>query len=366
MSGPDRPIAADWLALRRVADTAARDGAGWLVRACADALAVDGRVLSAIDVGAGTGANQAYLAPRLGLATRWVLLDHDSSLLAAAGNDGAVRLVGGIEQLDAVVAATPKPRLVTCSALLDLLTTDQLDELALVLARHAVPGLFSLTVDGFVDIVPSHCSDESIAAAFNDHQSRAGCPGPDAANYFSGRCERLGLSVISAATPWLLDADAAPLIGRLLSERAAAAVEQRPGLADTARRWLDDRLHCLAAGDLQMRVAHRDLLIQPTGSAEDQLRAHVVAQHESTVRPAFRVGDTFDRRHPDAWNAGAEQEGSGGQIQPVEGSRSEEGGHGAAPALHQHPFQAALAERVQYLFGAPGAGTEPYLFDVRS
>ena len=62
---PERPIAADWLALRRAADSAARDRAGGLVRRLNDHL---GGTVTVFDIGAGTGANRAYLAPRLDVA----------------------------------------------------------------------------------------------------------------------------------------------------------------------------------------------------------------------------------------------------------------------------------------------------------
>ncbi len=41
-----------------------------------------------VDVGAGTGANRAYLAPRLAVPSRWVLLDRDRQLLAGFPEGG--------------------------------------------------------------------------------------------------------------------------------------------------------------------------------------------------------------------------------------------------------------------------------------
>jgi len=260
---PERPIAADWLAVRRAADTVARDGASGLLR---ELTRRTSGTLTVFDVGAGTGANQAYLAPRLGVGSRWVLLDHDADLLNAPGNGAAERVLGGIGELDRMVSATSGERLITCSALLDLLTTADLDELAAVLARHRVSGLFCLTVDGSVRFEPSHRFDDAVADAFNAHQSRDGRPGPAAAAYLTARCEELGLAVRQASTPWLLDADSAPLVGRLLAERADAAVEWRPELARSARLWLADRQRSLDQGVLTVRVGHVDLLV--TADAE--------------------------------------------------------------------------------------------------
>lgn len=263
MTRPERPIAADWLALRRPADVAARDRAGWLVTDWSSRAIASGGPVTVFDVGAGTGANRAYLAPRLAGPARWVLLDHDAGLLAAPGNRGARRVVGGIGELDRLVATASGARLVTCSALLDLLSAAELDELAAVLARHRVPGLFSLSVDGSLRLEPPHPHDDAIAAAFNAHQSRDGRPGPRAAAHLAAGCEALGLTVRRADSPWLLDAGSTPLLRRLLTDRAAAAVEWRPRLGPAAEGWLVSRLTSLDEGTLTVRVGHVELLVMP-------------------------------------------------------------------------------------------------------
>ncbi len=259
MTRPERPIAADWLALRRAADAAARDRALDLVAEWV-AAAPEADPLTIVDVGAGTGANSAYLESRLPRAARWVLLDHDSDLLAASVAVDTERVVGGIGELDGLIRAH-HPQLLTCSALLDLLTAAELDELANVLVTHRVAALFSLTVDGTVQLDPPEPQDAALTAAFNAHQARAGRPGSDAAGYLADRCARLGLRVRTADTPWLLDSTAAPLINRLLTERIDAVVEARPELASAAAEWLAARLALLDDGELRVRVGHLDLLI---------------------------------------------------------------------------------------------------------
>lgn len=265
MTRPERPVAAEWLALRRAADAAARDRAARLVTEWSSSAAGSGEPVTVFDVGAGTGANRAYLAPRLSFPARWVLLDHDAELLAAPGNRGARCVVGGIGELDRLVAAASGARLVTCSALLDLLTTAELDELAGVLARHRVAGLFSLSVDGSLRIDPQHPDDDAIAAAFNAHQSRDGRPGPRAAAHLAASCASLGLTVRRADSPWLLDAGSAPLVRRLLTERVGAAVEWRPQLGPAAEDWLTTRLTSLDDAALAVRVGHVELLVTPPG-----------------------------------------------------------------------------------------------------
>ncbi len=264
MPRPERPIAADWLALRRTADTSARDRAAWLLTEALDRSKPADLPVTIFDVGAGTGANQSYLAPRLGVAARWVLLDHDADLLSAPDHGDAERVVGGIGDLDRLVAGASGQRLVTCSALLDLLTAAELEALVAVLVGHRTRGLFSLTVDGSFRLDPPHPDDDMMAAAFNDHQARDGRPGPLAGPYLAAHCEKLGLSVSSAQTPWLLDSESAALVQRLLVDRAEAVVEMRPQLRDDASRWLDSRLISLQQHDLKVQVGHVDLLVTPS------------------------------------------------------------------------------------------------------
>src|SRR3989442_11585584 len=72
----------DWLALREPADVAARSAA--LTRAVVAKLPRD-RPLRAVDLGTGTGSNVRYLARHLPSdEQQWLLVDHDSSLLAEA------------------------------------------------------------------------------------------------------------------------------------------------------------------------------------------------------------------------------------------------------------------------------------------
>lgn len=261
MIDPDRRIAADWLALRRRADTAARDRARHLVDRVA-AL----RPATAVDVGAGTGANHAYLAPLLP-ATDWLLLDHDADLLGAAP-PGAARVVGGVEALGALVAAAATPVLVTCSALLDLLDADQLAGLADVLARPGVVGLFALTVDGRFTLDPPHPVDHDLVTAFNAHQRRDARPGPDAAAHLAGLCRERGLTVEASDTPWVLEASDGALLVRLLRERAVAASEADPGRRADFAAWLAARERYATDGVLRVEVGHVDLLVRPATPVE--------------------------------------------------------------------------------------------------
>lgn len=302
-SGPERlerPIAADWLALRRALDEAAREAAAGLLSELAAAYAAhaarspgglgdgDPAPVAVVDVGAGTGANRAYLAARLPFPTTWTLLDHDPTLLAAPDNADCRRVVGGIAQLPELLAQLgPGRRLVTCSALLDLLSASQLDDLVEAVVAARVPALLALTVTGDVVIEPPDPDDGLVRTAFDAHQARAGRPGPQAAAYVARVAARAGASVTTAGTPWRVTASATSrdFLRRYLTDRADAAAEhlgtgQRDGASgaadsddpsahrdpadsDRVATWLSRRLGHIDAGDLSLRVEHADLLILP-------------------------------------------------------------------------------------------------------
>ena len=93
-SAPDRPVAGDWLALREPADAAAREDSLPLIARivrhweqlppAAAPGAADTEPVVVVDLGAGTGANRAWLARHLPGPQRWILLDHDRELLDQA------------------------------------------------------------------------------------------------------------------------------------------------------------------------------------------------------------------------------------------------------------------------------------------
>lgn len=250
-------IAADWLGLRRGADWAARSHATPLVRRCAQHLAGGGTV---IDVGTGTGSNHAYLAPQFP-GSRWILLDHDAELLRHIDAPGARLVEGGIESLPQLMGRVEGTCVLTCSALLDLLSRDQLTLLVDVIAEHGAFGLFAMSVDGTAGLTPGHPDDAVVLDAFNRHQRRRERPGPDAAEFLATLARRRGLVVDAVATPWRLSASS--LTERLLDERGAAAREQAPELRERIDEWRRARL---AEPELRIEIGHLDLLITPPDS----------------------------------------------------------------------------------------------------
>lgn len=275
--GPRR-AAPDWLALRRGADTEARDaGAALLLARLVDHLRGQGTgPVRVVDVGAGTGANHAYLSPRLPVEQRWVVVDHDADLLAHAGHGDALRVEAGVCDLVGVLedlAADEDgrlPMLVTCAALLDVLTAEELGCLADAVEGSAAPALLSLSVTGEVSWSPSDPADGLVAGLFDAHQRRGGRPGPQGVAHLVADLRSRGLEVLTSPTPWRLDDRRPRLLARWLDERVAAAVAQlsaQDGDDSAGRRELADwharrRAQQASAGPVA-HVGHVDVLVLP-------------------------------------------------------------------------------------------------------
>ncbi len=76
----------------------------------------------------------------------------------------------------------------TASALLDVLTREEIDRLAAACAGAGVPALLTLSVVGRVEFTPADPLDAEFAEAFNAHQRRGELLGPDA---ITAACEAL-------------------------------------------------------------------------------------------------------------------------------------------------------------------------------
>lgn len=291
-----RPVPADWLALRRRADHRARDTAGDLVELLAVHLRRSGvdndpAGVRIIDVGAGTGSNQAWLADRLPLRQSWTLVDHDASLVGAAEEsalDHVVSTTRRVATVDTLAPLVPReaPVVVTCAALLDLLSPAEIDALAEVIAPPAGPGaaaLLSLSVSGRVELSPADPDDAVIAEAFDAHQRRDELLGPDAAAAMADALRRRGAQVHVRATDWTLDADDEALLRRYLSDRAEVVIEHDERLAPEARAWRRRREDQLAARTLRVTVGHTDILSLPAPDAVGPGVPGHAAEHETTV-----------------------------------------------------------------------------------
>lgn len=265
--------AADWLALREAADAAAR--ARTLTARLATYLHGPLRV---VDLGAGTGANLRYLAPRLDGPQHWDLLDHDPELLAHArrrcatahaADGGAVTVTDWCCDLRTTAPdAWPAADLLTASALLDLVGRAWLTHLATEAARRRCAVLLTLSYTGAMSWQPADADDAALVKAFNAHQ-REQRPfaepalGPDGAGAAAAELAAAGLQVSRAASDWSLDSRAAGLLAALITGWVDAASEQEPALAARFCGWGERRRQQLAEQTLVARVSHEDVLALP-------------------------------------------------------------------------------------------------------
>ncbi|MEW2426133.1 class I SAM-dependent methyltransferase [Streptomyces nigra] len=265
--------APEWLRLREPSDAAARarDLLGPL-RTHLAGRTPPTRGLLVHDLGCGTGSMGRWLAPLLDGAQHWVLHDRDPYLLHFAAADAPRSAADGghvtVETLRGDLArltpdALSGADLVTASALLDVLTAEEIGTLAAACAAAGCAALLTLSVAGRVELDPAQPLDAEIAEAFNDHQRRTGLLGPNAVTAAGEAFAAHGVTVQTHPSPWRLGPDEAPLTAQWLRGWVGAAVEQRPELRARAEAYLDERLAACADGILRVVVRHTDLLALP-------------------------------------------------------------------------------------------------------
>jgi len=276
----------DWLVLREPADHAARSER----LACRLAAAVREReTLNVIDLGAGTGSNLRWLAPRLAVPQDWLLVDHDTTLLERA--ERMPRPAGsGVQPVQfrtrcADLKALPDDLfegvdLVTASALFDLASRAWVEVLAWRLATSGAAALFALTVDGrrwFTDAAGRAIEDPRDARMrelFNRHQRRVkglgAALGPQAASALPVALETVGLQVQTERADWRLAGGrpgTAALGEALLADWARAAGEHSHADRDLIESWHCQRLTALQEGRLGLAIGHVDVLALPRSRA---------------------------------------------------------------------------------------------------
>lgn len=300
-------FSAGWLAQREPFDRAARASAGsafdW--KALATQLRGEGAgeaAITVLDLGCGTGASLRELAPRLGGVQCWRLVDHDAALLTAVpealmrwarphgwqvrpcGN--GLRVDGDDFQLDIACVqadlatgatgfdAVPfdGAQLVTCAALLDLVSAPWLEALVVRCAGIGAAVCWALSVDGRLAWTDAEADDALVHDAFRAHQRRDkgfGAALGDAAVQVAMPClATAGYRLQAAESDWVVDgtrgaADRA-MLRALLDGMAHAAREQCPAHAAPIDAWCARRLAML--GTTRLRVGHIDLLGWPPAS----------------------------------------------------------------------------------------------------
>jgi hypothetical protein len=258
-------VSPQWLALREPADAAAR--ATELVHA----LPPTGHHVIH-DLGCGTGSMGRWLAPQLRGPQHWVLHDRDRDLLDVAGANAPRGTDVTVETRESDIAQLQPSdlagaALITASALLDILTEAEQAQLIALCAAAACPVLLTLSVVGRVELTPADPLDQRIAAAFNAHQRRdtehGRLLGPDAVTAAVEQFRQHEAEVLVEPSPWRLGAAQAELTAEWFSGWVGAACEQEPDLAAEADGYSRTRLAQAAAGQLEAKVDHADLLALP-------------------------------------------------------------------------------------------------------
>ena len=292
-------FSAAWLALREPADFSARSSQ--LAGVIAHALAHDDTV-QALDVASGTGSNVRYLAERLPPCQDWLLVDHDQGLItqapvrmsewaAARGYEARVEPDGVLLQGDRLKCRVHTRRvgvadltnaaifngrkLVTASALLDLVSERWLRGLAVRCREHASAALFALNYDGRIHCSPEEGEDELVRELVNRHQRRDKGFGAALGSDAAGTAERLfvgaGYQVHRQPSDWVLSPDARGLQQALIDGWAQAAAELAPGESASIQSWRTRRLAHLAQGRSRLRVGHEDVAAWRAGSSKFQV-----------------------------------------------------------------------------------------------
>lgn len=271
MSDHESGFSADWLALREDCD--ARSRSDELIERLRARL--PSRPLCAMDLGAGTGANIRHLAPRLGGAQRWLAVEHDPALIARqpARLEGAdYACLVQARRLDLSIDLQSLPfadhALVTASALLDLVSTHWLEQLAALCGTAGAVALFALTYDGRVQCIPRESDDDWLIALVNEHQRGEKGFGPALGPRATARAcsvfEERGFRTHVAASDWLIEPQERSLQAQLIDGWLEAAKHMASGEHARLERWAARRRAHLAAGISRIRVGHQDMLAWPT------------------------------------------------------------------------------------------------------
>lgn len=303
----------DWLHLREPFDRAARKAA-WEEGGLAKLLArwcrqCPANSFAVIDLACGLGANLRELAPRLGGAQHWRLVDHDPVLLGAvpraleelahrhgyrftcADDAGAARpieIIGSGFRAQVVLQQLDLARnldkldlrgtyLVTASALLDLVSAPWLRTLLRKAQANRCAMWFALNVDGRTTWDPPDPDDERVHRLFGRHQRRdkgfGDALGPRAAAFVMQEIAGYGYESLQAQTDWVIDGAQAPDMQLAMIEGIArAALEQDPGSENVVRPWKARR--SAAVGSSRLRVGHVDILATPVQVDARRSRSH--------------------------------------------------------------------------------------------
>ena len=262
----------EWLALREPYDQRARNPK---VLAAVAAALQHRSSIAVVDLACGTGSMLRAISPRLPAVQAWRLVDNDIGLLARASM-GAVPTGTRITTMPVDLAhdfesiLDEVTDLVTCSALLDLVSADWLDRFVVEVALRKLPAYVALTYDGRATLEPADPLDDAVVGAVNLHQRRdkgfGPALGPAAAGEAMARFKRLRYRLTRGRSDWVFGARDQKIQLEILAGWAGAACETgRLPLADTME-WLTRRRDLIAGGRSILRVGHIDFFATPIGN----------------------------------------------------------------------------------------------------
>ncbi len=262
-------FSAEWLALREPYDLRARS------RTVLNALVALGEqrsIRTIVDLACGTGSTLRAIAPRLRSGQRWTLVDHDPRLLAAAQAmpapaDATVTTLPCDLARNPGAALADHVDLVTTSALLDLVSSAWLAELAAAIIDRAVPFYAALSYDGRIEFDPVDRFDRAIVDAVNAHQRTdkgfGPALGPDAAQAAAAMFRSRGCSVVEDRSDWIMGPGDDAIQRELLAGWAQAASEMAKLPEAEIAAWLSRRREAVARRQSGLRVGHVDFLAVP-------------------------------------------------------------------------------------------------------
>jgi hypothetical protein len=284
---PHTEFSADWLSLRQPADYKARSQnlnamlRDWLQQQSGDHIRPQPPTL--VDLGTGLGSNAGYLAKVLDNPQKWLLIDQDTGLLAAAATRleplGLSVETRALQLLPHTFAGLfpADTRLVTASALIDLVSGQWLQALVKEVADKRAALLVVLSYAGRFELNPQHPDDDLLRVLVNQHQhgdkGLGAALGPSATAALTAELQSCGYEVHIGASDWQLGMgegegevevkEHAELARQLMHGWVNAAIQQDSNQHVRLRVWLDARERQLAAGELRITVCHEDLLALP-------------------------------------------------------------------------------------------------------
>jgi hypothetical protein len=262
-------FSAQWLALREPYDLRARSAG--VLDAVAAAFAEQSAV-AVVDLACGAGASLRALGPRLPPRQSWRLVDNDLGLLArTAALAQPPRLSVTAQAVDLArdleLALDGPHDLVTCSALLDLVSAQWLERLVVEAAARRLPVYAALSYDGRATLKPSDAFDAEMVAAVNRHQRRdkgfGPALGPQAAAQAVARFEAVGYGVVQGRSDWMFAPHDDAIQDSILAGWATAARELGDVPLDRIAAWFTHRRELVADGRARLQVGHIDLFATP-------------------------------------------------------------------------------------------------------